>query len=293
MSIEQQKARAHAFHQLHAGSAALVLPNAWDAASARVIEKAGAPAVATSSAAMAWALGAPDGEQLGLDDLLLACRRIIDAVAVPVSVDVERGYGHDAEETGALVGALIQLGVVGINIEDGKDPATGQLADPRILRERIACIRAVAEHRGVPLFINARTDAYITPGLTGEARFKEALDRALSFVEAGANGIFVPGLADPAEIARFAMALSVPLNVYVGYPGAPDANTLRGLGVRRISLGCGTMQAVLAHLGRIAEEALVKGRFDIMGDHMLTVAEANSLFTSSSPRVFREMQRTA
>ncbi|PXV58981.1 2-Methylisocitrate lyase, PEP mutase family [Dyella jiangningensis] len=293
MSNEQHTARAQAFHRLHAGSAPLILPNAWDAASARVIEKAGAPAIATSSAAMAWALGYPDGEQLGLDDLLTASRRIIDAVSVPVSVDVERGYGRDADETGELVGALIQLGAVGINIEDGKDPATGRLADARILRDRIASIRAVAEHHGVPLFINARTDAYITPGLSGEARFKEALDRARSFVEAGADGIFVPGLADSTEIARFATALPVPLNVYVGYPGAPDANTLRELGVRRISLGCGTMQAVLAHLARIAEEALAQGRFELMGEHMLTVAEANGLFTSSSPRMLPETRRTA
>jgi 2-methylisocitrate lyase-like PEP mutase family enzyme len=289
----EQTTRAQAFHQLHAGAEPLVLPNAWDAASARIIEKSGAKVVATSSAAMAWALGCPDGEALALDDLLAACRRIIEAVDVPVSIDVERGYGDDAEETGGLVGALIQLGTVGINIEDGKDPATGQLAHPRILIERIACIRAVAEHRGVPLFINARTDTYLTAGLSGEARFQETLERALAYVEAGANGIFVPGLADVGEIERLAAALPVPLNVYVGYPGAPDVATLHRLGVRRISLGCGTMQAVLAHLARITEEALVRGRFDIMGEHMLSVSEANGLFVPSSPSKAGEARRTA
>ncbi|AIF46082.1 isocitrate lyase/PEP mutase family protein [Dyella japonica] len=276
-----QTARAQAFHQLHAGTEPLVLPNAWDAASARIIEKSGAKAVATSSAAMAWALGRPDGEQLPLDDLLTASRRIIEAVDVPVSIDIERGYGDDAEDTGGLAGALIELGAVGINIEDGKDPATGQLAHPRILAERIACIRAVAEHRGVSLFINARTDTYLTAGLSGEARFKETLERALAYVEAGADGIFIPGLADAAEIERLAAALPVPLNIYVGYPGAPDVATLRSLGVRRISLGCGTMQAVLAHLARITEEALVQGRFDLMGSNMLSVGEANGLFASA------------
>lgn len=278
----EQNARAQAFRQLHAGTAPLVLPNAWDAASARVIENSGAQAIATSSAAMAWALGRPDGEQLPLDDLLTACRRIIEAVDVPVSIDIERGYGTDAEETGGLVGALIQLGAVGINIEDGKDPSTGQLAHPQILAERITCIRAVAEHRGVPLFINARTDTYLTAGLSGDARFKETLERALAYVHAGADGIFVPGLADADEIERLAAALPVPLNVYVGYPGAPDAATLGGLGVRRISLGCGTMQAVLAHLARITEEALMQGRFDLMGSHMLSVGEANGLFARSA-----------
>lgn len=285
-----QTIQAQAFHQLHAGAEPLILPNAWDVASARVIENAGAKAVATSSAAMAWALGYPDGEQMPLDELLAACRRIAEAVSVPLSIDIERGYGVDAEETGGLVGALMQLGVIGINIEDGKDPATGQLADPRVLAQRIACIRAVAEHRGVALFINARTDTYLSKELSGEARFEETLKRALSYINAGANGIFVPGLADAGEIKRLAELLPVPLNVYVGYPGAPDVATLHELGVRRISLGCGTMQAVLAHLARIAREALVEGRYDTMGDHMLSVGEANGLF---APRVASEQRRRA
>lgn len=288
-----QTARAQAFHQLHAGPEPLMLPNAWDVASARIIENAGASAVATSSAAMAWSLGYPDGEQIPLDELLAACRRIAEAVSVPLSVDIERGYGVDAEDTGGLVGALMQLGVVGINIEDGKDPATGQLAASRLLEQRIACIRAVAEHRGVALFINARTDTYLSKELSGEARFAETLRRALAYVEAGADGIFVPGLADAGEIKRLAGLLPVPLNVYVGYPGAPDAATLKSLGVRRISLGCGTMQAVLAHLARIAHEALVEGRFDTMGDHMLSVGEANGLFAPSAPRIASEQRRIA
>ncbi|WP_109126421.1 isocitrate lyase/phosphoenolpyruvate mutase family protein [Dyella sp. C11] len=283
----EQSARAQLFHQLHAGSKPLVLPNAWDAASARVIETSGAKAVATSSAAMAWALGYPDGEQLPLDELLAACRRIVEVTSVPVSVDIEGGFGVDAEDTGGLVGALMQLGVVGINIEDGKDPVTGQLTSAKPLAQRLACIRAVAEHRVVPLFINARTDTYLTAGLAGEARFNETLERALAYVKAGANGIFVPGLADAAEIKRLAAALPVPLNVYVGYPGAPDVQTLQALGVRRISLGCGTMQAVLAHLASITEQALVQGRFDIMGEHMLTVSQANGLFAAVSPGVRR------
>lgn len=273
--------RAQAFQQLHRGPEPLVLPNAWDAASARVIENAGAKAIATSSAAMAWALGRPDGEQLPLDDLLTACRRVVEAVSVPVSVDIERGYGADAEDTGGLVGALMELGVVGINIEDGTDPATGRLARPEILTQRIACIRAVAEHRGVPLFINARIDTYVTGELDGEARWQATRERALIYIDAGANGIFVPGLADACEIERLAAELPVPLNVYVGYPGAPDVATLRALGVRRISTGCGTMQAVLAHLSRIAAEALEQGRFDLMGAHMLNVGEANALFAST------------
>lgn len=276
-----QAARAQTFRQLHATDAPLVLPNAWDAVSARVIEQAGAPAIATSSAAMAWALGHADGEQLSMDALVEACRRIVEVVTVPVSVDIERGYGRDAEQTGRLVDALIQQGVVGINIEDGKDPATGQLAASHLLGQRIARIRAVAEDRGVPLFINARTDTYLSMALAGDIRFEETRERALAYVQAGADGIFVPGLADADEIRRLADALPVPLNIYVGYPGAPDAATLRALGVRRISLGCGTLQAVLAHLSLIAREALVEGHFTTMGANMWSVADANGLFSAS------------
>lgn len=275
----EQNMRAELFHQLHAGPAPLMLPNAWDAASARVIENAGAKAIATTSAGMAWALGYPDGEQLPVQDLLAACRRICQVVTAPVSVDIERGYGRDAQDTGGLVGALIQLGVVGINIEDGTEPGTQTLALPSVLCERIACVRAIAQHQGLPFFINARIDTYLS-NLQPEARLEETRKRALAYVDAGADGIFVPGLADAEEIATLTRLLPVPLNVYAGYPGAPGSHVLQQLGVRRISLGCGPMQATLAHLGAIASETLDEGRYDTMGKRMLTPAEANGLFRS-------------
>jgi 2-methylisocitrate lyase-like PEP mutase family enzyme len=282
----EQRMRAELFHQLHAGPAPLMLPNAWDAASARVIENAGAKAIATTSAGMAWALGYADGEQLPVQELLAACRRICQVVTVPVSVDIERGYGRDAQDTGGLVGALMQLGVVGINIEDGTEPGTQTLAHQGVLCERIACVRAIAQHHGLPFFINARIDTYLS-NLPPEARLEETRKRALAYVEAGADGIFVPGLADAEEIATLARLLPVPLNVYAGYPGAPGAHVLQQLGVRRISLGCGPMQATLAHLGAIATEALDEGRYDTMGKRMLTPAEANGLFRSSAHKVDR------
>lgn len=279
MNREQRK-RAEQFHQWHAGPAPLMLPNAWDVASARVIENAGAKAIATTSAGMAWSLGYPDGEQMPVQELLAACRRICRAVTSPVSVDIERGYGRDAEDTGGLAGALIQLGVVGINIEDGFVPGTQTLSHPNVLSERIACVRAIANHHDLPFFINARIDTYVGNDLQPEARWEETRKRALAYVDAGADGIFVPGLADANEIAALARLLPVPLNVYAGYPGAPASNELQQLGVRRISLGCGPMQATLAHLANIAREALDEGRYDTMGKAMLTTKEANGLFES-------------
>jgi 2-methylisocitrate lyase-like PEP mutase family enzyme len=276
----EQHDRAERFHQLHAAAEPLVLANAWDAGSARIVEHAGAQAVATTSAGMAWALGYPDGERMPVEELMATCRRICAVVTAPVSVDIERGFGRDAKDTGGLVGALIQLGVVGINIEDGTQPGTRRLAPSETLVERIACARAVAQHHDLPLFINARTDAYLAADVPAEARFEETRRRALAYVDAGADGIFVPGLSDPGEIARLARGLPVPLNIYAGYPGAPTAAELRGLGVRRISLGCGPMQSVMAHLARIASEAQADGRYDSMGKSMLTVAEANGLFNA-------------
>jgi len=273
----EQRIRAELFHQLHTGPAPLMLPNAWHAASARVIENAGAKAIATTSAGMAWSLGYPDGERLPVQELLAACRRVCQVVSAPVSVDIERGYGHDVQDTGDLVGELIRLGVVGINIEDGTEPGTQTLAHPSVLCERIARVRKTAQLRDLPFFINARIDTYLS-NLSPEARLEETRKRALAYVDAGADGIFVPGLADAEDIATLVGLLPVPLNVYAGYPGAPAAQALQQLGVRRISLGCGPMQAALAHLGTIAAEALDNGRYDTMGERMLTPAEANGLF---------------
>lgn len=278
MNVEQTR-RAEQFHNLHAGPAPLILPNAWDAASARVIEAAGAPVIATTSGGMAWSLGYRDGEQMSVEELLAAVRRICRVVSVPVTVDIERGYGDDAQATGALVGALIEIGVIGINIEDGVAPGTSDLNAPAQLAERIACARAIARQHDVPFFINARIDTYLA-GLPAATRFEETLRRALAYIDAGADGIFVPGMADLEEIEQLAALLPVPLNVYVGYPNAPSATALQQRGVRRISLGCGTTQAMLGQLRQIATEALAEGRYDTMSATMVSVSEANALFAT-------------
>jgi len=259
----------------------LVLVNAWDAASARLFEQAGSPAIATTSAGMAWSLGYSDGEQVSARDLLEACARICRVVTAPVSVDIERGYGRTPAEVSATVRALLELGVVGINIEDGLTPGAKELAPPSALTEKISAIRAVAEEAGVRLFINARTDAYFAPTNDPGARYEDTVRRARMYVAAGADGIFVPGLESPEEMARLAQAIERPLNIYAGYGGLPPVAELRRAGVRRVSLGCGPFQAALALARRIATETLNEGTYTAMTTNMLSVGEANSLFSKA------------
>lgn len=262
------------FHQLHTGPEPLVLVNAWDAVSARVVERAGATAIGTTSAGMAWSLGYADGERMPASELLAACARICRVSAVPVSVDIESGFGDSTQAAVDVAGALIDMGVAGINIEDGTRPGTRELAPADVLCERIAAIRKLDAR----FFINARTDAYFVPWDDPAARFEEAKRRARLYEAAGASGIFVPGMAGLDEIAGLASAVRLPVNVYAGYAGAPPAGDLARAGARRISLGCGPLQSALGLVQRIATEAFAQGRFAAMGEGMLSVGELNGLF---------------
>jgi 2-methylisocitrate lyase-like PEP mutase family enzyme len=269
---------ARAFHHLHDSDRLLVLPNAWDAASARIIEQAGAKAIATTSAGMAWSLGYPDGERLPPDELLAACARISRVVSVPISVDIERGYAQTPAQVAALAGALMELGVVGVNIEDGVVAGSSTLTAAAVLGERIAAIRATAQRAGVPLFVNARTDTYFVPNADPAARVEETVRRARCYTEAGADGIFVPGITDLAEMTAIAQRIALPLNIYAGFPGVPPVSELRHAGVRRVSLGCGPLQSLLAQTRRIAHEVLDRGSYAEMTSEMLSASEVNRLF---------------
>jgi 2-methylisocitrate lyase-like PEP mutase family enzyme len=280
-AIQQQ--HAEALHGLHRGDKPLVLVNAWDAASAAVLQRAGADVIATTSAGMAWSLGYADGEQVPRSEFLAACARIVRVARVPVTVDIERGIGGSTDEVCELVRDLIELGVVGLNIEDGVSPATRQLQSPQVLHERIAALRALAAQRNVRLFINARTDVYLARHDDPADRFETALARARAYAAAGADGIFVPGMDRLDEIGRFARAIELPLNVYAGYAGVPEVEALGAAGVRRISLGCGPCQSALGLLDRIAHQTLTTGRYDAMTDGMASAAELNALFSPSTP----------
>ncbi len=230
MAIATQQERAETFHRLHASGAILVLLNAWDAASARLFELAGAPAIATTSAGMTWSLGYADSEQQSVRELAAATERICGVVSVPVSDDLERGFGDTTADVCTTVRALLALGVVGINIEDGVVPGTDDLVPPEVLSEKIAAIRALSRRMNVNLFINARTDTYFVATDDPVARFDDTLRRANAYVEAGADGIFVPGLESIEEITRMARAVARPLNIYAGSPGLPDVESLRKAG---------------------------------------------------------------
>lgn len=280
----ESQQKADVLHGLHKKGAVLVLVNAWDAASARVLEQAGASVIATTSAGMAWSLGYADGEQVPTSELIAACARLCRVTRVPVTVDIERGFGSSTEEVRAFVSMLLGLGVVGINIEDGMSPGTRGLLPPEALCERIAALRALAVQQKVRLFINARTDVYFAAGVDPAARFEEALRRARLFAAAGADGIFVPGMDQIDEIARFAHAVELPLNIYAGYQGVPTIDALATAGVRRVSLGCGPLQSALGLLSRIAAETFSVGRYDVMASGMLSASEMNRLFQGASAK---------
>lgn len=273
--------RAEAFKAMHAGPAPLVLLNAWDAASAAVFVRAGARALGTTSAGVAWCAGYGDGERMAFADLLRVVSNICRVAQVPVSVDVERGFGADTAEVARNVAAVIDAGAIGVNIEDGVDPATNALWPARIAAERMAAIRAVASARGIPLFINARTDVYFLPVPHPQHRFEEAAERLTQYARAGADGAFAPGLTDTREIAKLAARVALPLNVYAGYAGVPRVAHLAAAGARRISVGCGPLQGLLGQAEIMAREILERGSYDGMLRGALDASIVDDLFRRS------------
>ncbi|MGW9027677.1 isocitrate lyase/PEP mutase family protein [Streptomyces sp. NPDC055722] len=248
--------QALAFRARHVPGRPIVLPNAWDTASARLVEQAGATAVATTSAGLAWALGAADGDRLSHDDALAAIARIAGTVAVPVSADIETGYADDAAGVGDTIRAVLAAGAVGVNIEDGLYGGDAPLRSAAEQAERIAAARQAADAAGVPLFVNARVDTY----LRGAGGLSETLERAAAYLAAGADGVFVPGAVDPGIVKALAEGIDGPLNVLVG-PGAPAVGELAALGVARVSAGSALAQAVHGLVHRAARELLDAGTY--------------------------------
>ncbi|MCW3479182.1 isocitrate lyase/phosphoenolpyruvate mutase family protein [Neisseriaceae bacterium JH1-16] len=240
MSHATQATRADAFRRLHQAEQPLLLPNVWDALSARVFEQAGFVALATSSAAVAWSLGYRDGGELPREELLASIARITRVIQVPLTADIEDGFGATAAEVGDTVAAVIRAGSVGINLEDGHYEADGSfgLRDAAEMRERLQAARAAADAAGVPVFINARTDLFLHGEGPIEARFDETLARARLYLESGADGVFPIGLTDPALLARFCAAVPAPVNVAT-LPGLPTLAELGELGVARVSTAIG------------------------------------------------------
>ncbi|HEU4787794.1 MAG TPA: isocitrate lyase/phosphoenolpyruvate mutase family protein [Gemmatimonadaceae bacterium] len=278
MELVAQRQRAQDLLALHRPGDPVVLINVWDVVSARLIERSGARAIATTSAGIAWALGYPDGERIPRDEMLGVVERIARAVSVPVTADLEAGYGPRASDVAETVRLAIGAGAVGMNLEDCIEERGGaeRLLPIDAATERVAAARAAASATNIPFVINARTDVFLRNVGDPAARLKHAVERANAYRAAGADSLFVPGVRDAETIGALAREIDGPLNVVVG-PGTPSYGELGRLGVARISLGAGAMRAALGMLVRATTALAETGTFDAFVSGALSSVDLNDL----------------
>jgi 2-methylisocitrate lyase-like PEP mutase family enzyme len=274
--MDSQADKAMQFRRRHRGPGVLVLPNAWDVASARIFEDAGFPAIATTSAGIAFSLGYPDGQRIPRDEMFARIARIARAVKVPLTADVEAGYGSTPEDTASAVRELIHAGAVGMNLEDASGDANRPLIDLGIAAEKIAAVREAAAELRLALVVNARTDVFLLPADDPGAQYSEALRRLIAYRDAGADCVFAPGLKDTETIARLVKDVECPLNI-LAVPGTPSIPELEKLGAARVSLGSGPMRATLGLLRRMAEELKATGTYSAL-DGAVPYADVNKMF---------------
>jgi 2-methylisocitrate lyase-like PEP mutase family enzyme len=273
MDMQSLTDYSNQFRSLHSGGL-LVLPNAWDAGSARLIESCGAKAIATTSAGLAWAAGYADGGDLPMEALLGAVRAIARVIRVPLTADIEGGYSEHPESVARLVTAIMTAGAVGINIEDGA-------AAPELLCNKIVAARQSAARFGANLFINVRTDVYLRSLAAAGGAVAEVTRRAKLYRAAGCDGLFVPGVSDLSEIKAIAAAVDpVPLNIML-VPGLPAINDLPSLGVRRLSAGSALAQAALGRVAGLTRDLLM-GRVDAIFDDCAEYGQMNGLLQSET-----------
>jgi 2-methylisocitrate lyase-like PEP mutase family enzyme len=271
--MKRQTEKAELLRQLHHGPGILLLPNAWDCASARILEKSGFPAVATSSAGVAFTLGYPDGQMIPSEEMLAAVKRICGCVELPVTADLESGY-HDVAKT---TRGLIEAGAVGLNLEDVEYSPTENLVGIEKQVEKITTVRRVGDELGVKVVINARTDLYLAEIGDPASRFERSCERLRAYIAAGADCVFVPGIHEEDLIRRFVNTLNFPLNILASV-GSPSVKPLEKLGVARVSMGSAVMRATMGLTRRIAEELRDKGFYETMLRGAIPFREANRLF---------------
>jgi len=276
MNRDTQRAKAEAFRAMHDRSRILVLPNAWDAMSARVIEEAGARAIATTSAGVAFAVGYPDGEAIPRDEMIAAIARIARVVTIPVSADIESGFANDTRELAETIRRVIEAGAVGINLEDQVHDGARRLYDLDVAVERVRVAREAADATGVPLVINARTDVYLLGVGEPETRFEHAVRRANAYRKAGADCLFVPAVVSRADIERLVPALEGPLNL-LSIPGFPTVPELERLGVARLSVGGRLTLGAMSGLKKSVTELLSHGTYEPTLEGAIGYPEANRL----------------
>ncbi len=267
--------KANAFRAMHRGGKILVLPNAWDVASARVFEEAGFGAIATTSAGIAFSLGYPDGQKISREEMLARVTRIARAVKIPVTADLESGYGDKPQDAARTALAAVEAGAVGLNLEDATGDPEHPLIDLDLQVERIRAVREAALRSGTLLVLNARTDVYLAEVGAPELRYFEAVKRLMAYRDAGADCVFAPGLHDPQTIGQLVKDVQCPLNILAG-PGSPAIPELEALGVARVSLGSGPMRATLGLLRRMAQELKNSGSYDALADG-ISYADVNRM----------------
>jgi 2-methylisocitrate lyase-like PEP mutase family enzyme len=283
MDLNTQQQKAEAFRRMHDRSRILVLVNVWDAMSARAVEDAGARAIATSSATLAYSLGYPDGEAAPREEIAAAISRIARSIDAPLSADIESGFGRTPADVAETIRMLIDAGAVGINLEDAVHERRGELYEIPQALERIAAAREAAAKSGVPVVINARTDVFLLGVGPREERLDHAVRRANAYREAGADCLFVPAVRDAQTIGTLVSRLGGPLNVLAG-PGTPPVSELERLGVARLSVGSGPGLATLTLTRKIALELLTVGIYSsFISPDTITYADANAMIKRRGP----------
>lgn len=276
MDIRAQAEKAEKLRKLHHGPKILALPNAWDVVTARILEEVGHPAIATSSAAVAFSLGYPDGQRISRSEMLDAVERITRAVRVPVTADLESGYGKTPEEIAEFTKAMVASGAVGLNFEDvtGDDESSHVALGLQV--KKIRAIRETSAALGVPLVINARTDIYLMPIGPEGTRFARTVERLRAYRDAGADCLFAPGVSDREIIVKLVKALDAPLNILASEGGPPLAE-LEALGVARVSAGSSAMRAAMGAFQRVAKDWLARGSYDSLTQVTIPYAELNQM----------------
>jgi len=276
MDMRVQAQKAEQFRKMHAGPRILALPNAWDAVSARILEEAGHPAIATSSAAVAFSLGYPDGQRISRDEMLEVVGRIARAVRVPVTADMESGYGTTVKDMMETAKAVVAAGAIGMNLEDVTGDDESSLVEISLQQEKIRAIREASSSLGVPLVLNARTDVYLMPIGDASTRFERTVERLRAYRQAGADCVFAPGVSDRDTIAKLVKAIAAPLNILAS-ANCPPLAELEKMGVARVSAGSAVMRATLGLVRRIAKDWMERGTYDSLFDGAVPFAELNRM----------------
>jgi 2-methylisocitrate lyase-like PEP mutase family enzyme len=276
MDVRAQSEKAEKLRKLHHGPRILALPNAWDVVSARILEEVGHPAIATSSAAVAFSLGYPDGQRISRGEMLDAVARITRAVRVPVTADLESGYGKTPEEIADFTKAMIAAGAVGLNFEDITGDDEGSHVELELQVKNIRAIRETAAALGVPVVINARTDIYLMPIGAAATQFERTVERLRAYREAGADCLFVPGVSDREIIVKLVKAAGAPLNILASQ-GCPSLDELEKMGVARVSAGSSAMRAAMGAFRRVAKDWLAHGSYDSLLQVTVPYAELNHM----------------